>query len=88
MYVGKTLGTIVNDMWCMSAPDLQLKFAMWGLGQEDNSEPGVWQSVMEQQIGLSAEQMKALREFREPVMELVMTRSCVAFSIVSDWRLW
>jgi len=43
---------------CLS-PGLQVKFAMWGLDQNDDfySQPGLWTSLMSSEIGLNSQQM-------------------------------
>ena len=53
---------------CLS-PGLQVRFAMWGLDQSDEfystSQPGLWSSLMQGEIGLEARQMDWLLAKRE-----------------------
>ena len=53
---------------CLS-PGLQVRFAMWGLTQSDEfySAPGLWQSLMEGEIGLDTAQMSWILSKREAI---------------------
>ena len=53
---------------CLS-PGLQVRFAMWGLTQSDDfySAPGLWQSLMEGEIGLDGPQMEWILSKREAI---------------------
>eukprot|EP00475_Leptophrys_vorax_P029233 TRINITY_DN42709_c0_g1_i1.p1 TRINITY_DN42709_c0_g1~~TRINITY_DN42709_c0_g1_i1.p1 ORF type:complete len:590 (-),score=140.02 TRINITY_DN42709_c0_g1_i1:78-1847(-) len=57
-------------------PSLQLKFAMWGLSQTDDfyDQPGIWRTIMMDEIGLSEQQLQEMKQFREAVQQ---TRSCL-----------
>lgn len=52
-----------------TAPGLQVKFALWGLDQNDDfyEKPGLWSSLLSTEIGLSMEQMQRLKERRNSI---------------------
>eukprot|EP00475_Leptophrys_vorax_P039320 TRINITY_DN7084_c0_g1_i1.p1 TRINITY_DN7084_c0_g1~~TRINITY_DN7084_c0_g1_i1.p1 ORF type:complete len:451 (+),score=101.34 TRINITY_DN7084_c0_g1_i1:72-1355(+) len=53
------------------APSLQVKFAMWGLGQSDDfyDQPGIWRTIMGEEIGLSEQQLQEMKKFRNAVQQ-------------------
>jgi hypothetical protein len=52
-------------------PSLQVKFAMWGLGQTDDfyDQPGIWRTIMGEEIGLSEQQLQEMKRFRDAVQQ-------------------
>ena len=50
-------------------PGLQVRFAMWGLDQADSfyTQPGLWSSLMQGEIGLDARQMDWILSKREAI---------------------
>mmetsp|Transcript_22320 Transcript_22320/g.31231 ORF Transcript_22320/g.31231 Transcript_22320/m.31231 type:complete len:548 (+) Transcript_22320:65-1708(+) len=52
-------------------PGAQAKFALWGLDQDDEfyEKPGLWKTLMSDEIGLDDSQMKKLLRCRERVRE-------------------
>ena len=53
---------------CLS-PGLQVRFAMWGLDQQDSfyTQPGLWSSLMQGEIGLDERQMEWILSKREAI---------------------
>jgi hypothetical protein len=65
---------------CLS-PGLQVKFALWGLDQSDDfyEKPGLWVSLMSKEVGLTPEQMAALRTHRVSIhAERLALQQCEA----------
>mmetsp|Transcript_11350 Transcript_11350/g.27929 ORF Transcript_11350/g.27929 Transcript_11350/m.27929 type:complete len:597 (-) Transcript_11350:335-2125(-) len=52
-------------------PGAQAKFALWGLDQDDEfyEKPGLWKTLMSDEVGLDESQMKKLLRSREQVRE-------------------
>ena len=50
-----------------SVPGLQVKFTLWGLDQPSDqfSKPGLWTSLMYNEVGLSEEQMRLILSRKE-----------------------
>jgi hypothetical protein len=48
------------------SPSLQIKFTLWGLDQNDDfyDTPGLWSSLLSEELGLSLEQVEKLKSFR------------------------
>lgn len=56
-------------------PDVHAKFALWGLNQTDDfyrrDKPALWNAVMSQEVGLSADQLSQLFLLRLPVRSVM-----------------
>lgn len=51
------------------APGLQVKFVLWGLDQNEDfyTQPGLWQSLMLKEVGVTEEQMIRIKAHREAI---------------------